>query len=53
MGLVQFLLFLLLPFGAMVLASLSNPTVDPDVDQWITFELTGSITARRADRPRR
>lgn len=38
MGLAQFLLFLLLPFGAMVLASLSNPTVDPDVDQWNEFE---------------
>jgi len=38
MGLGQFLLFLLLPFGAMVLASLSKPTVDPSVNQWEEFE---------------
>ncbi|CAB4615904.1 unannotated protein [freshwater metagenome] len=38
MGIGQFLLFLLLPFGAMVLATLSKPTVKPDVDQFTEFE---------------
>ena len=38
LGLAQFLLFLLLPFGAMVLSTLSSPTVDPDVDQFEEFE---------------
>jgi hypothetical protein len=38
MGVGQFLLFLLLPFGAMVLATLSKPTVEPDVDQFTEFE---------------
>lgn len=38
MDLAQFLLFLLLPFGAMVLSTLSRPTVDPEVDQFEEFE---------------
>ena len=38
MGLAQFLLFLLLPLGAMVLSSLTNPTVEPGVDQYEEFE---------------
>ena len=38
MGLGQFLLFLLLPFGAMVLSSLSSPTVEPGSDQYAEFE---------------
>ncbi|CAB4573749.1 unannotated protein [freshwater metagenome] len=38
MGIGQFLLFLLLPFGALVLATLSRPTVEPDVDQFTEFE---------------
>jgi len=38
MGLAQFLLFLLLPFGAMILSSLTNPTVEPTVDQLEEFE---------------
>jgi hypothetical protein len=37
MGLGQFLLFLLLPFGAMVLSSLSSPTVEPGSDQYAEF----------------
>ncbi len=43
MGLAQFLLFLLLPFGAMVLSTLSSPTVDPDVDQFEEFEAQRSV----------
>lgn len=38
MGLAQFLLFLLLPFGAMILSSLTNPTVERDFDQYEEFE---------------
>lgn len=38
MGLAQFLLFLLLPFGAMVLSSLTNPTVESGVNQYTEFE---------------
>jgi hypothetical protein len=38
MDVAQFLLFLLLPFGAMVLSTLSSPTVDPDVDQFEEFQ---------------
>ncbi len=38
MGLAQFLLFLLLPFGAMVLSGLSNPTVEPGTNQYEEFE---------------
>ena len=38
MGLGQFLLFLLLPFGAMILASLSKPSFEPGVDQLAEFE---------------
>ena len=38
MGLAQFLLFLLLPLGAMVISSLTNPTVEPGVDQYEEFE---------------
>ena len=37
MGIAQFLLFLLLPFGAMVLSSLSSPTVEPGADQYAEF----------------
>lgn len=38
MGLAQFLLFLLLPFGAMILSSLTSPSVEPGVDQYAEFE---------------
>ncbi|MEX1217736.1 MAG: hypothetical protein WEA11_04380 [Acidimicrobiales bacterium] len=43
MEIKQFLLFLLLPFGAMVLATISKPIIEPGVDQFNGFESQRNI----------